>query len=102
MADEQLIEEGLSDSGKVCVAHIQELYSAFDLDEVDGMLVGGEIMGWATLVSMGRFTREETMEQLERNLAAVREWVNQNYEPFKARREMLERLEAGDSGGRLQ
>lgn len=103
MAEEkELVQGHMSETGLLAVARVQELYSEFDLDAIDGILVAGELMGWALLVAFGSLSREQVMAQLERNFESLRMWVGENYEPFKARRAMIERLDAGDSGGRLQ
>lgn len=103
MADEtEIVELQMSEHAQICVAKMQEVIAQFDLTASDAAMATGELFAWAHILGFMTLGKEKMLAQLDRSAGAAHEWANSSFDGFVARAEVVARLNAGESGGRLQ
>lgn len=102
MADTELLEMQITDTGLKCVAALQEVMAQFDLSGQDAAMVTGELFAWAHILGFVPVGKERMMAQMEGSCVSALAWADSNFESFKSRAAIVAAFERGESGGRIQ
>lgn len=102
MADTELVDMQITDTGMRCVARLQEVMAEFDLSGPDAAMVTGELFAWAHILGFMPVGKERMLAQMDRSFASSRLWADDNFEAFKTRAALVAAFERGESGGMMQ
>lgn len=102
MADTEIVEMQITDTGLRCVAALQEVIAQFDLSGPDAAMVTGELFAWAHILGFMPIGKERMLVQMDRSCQSSVAWADANFEGFKARAAVVAAFERGESGGRMQ
>lgn len=102
MADTELVDMQMTDTGQRCVAALQEVIAQFDLSGPDAAMAVGELFAWVHLLGFMSLGKERVLAQMDRSCNSSIEWADENFEGFKARAAIVAAFERGESGGRMQ
>lgn len=102
MAETELVEMQITESGYRCVAALQELMAQFELSGPDAAMVTGELFAWAHILGLMPRGKERMLAQMERSCISAMAYADSNFEGFKARAAVVAAFERGESGGRIQ
>lgn len=95
-------EEKICMSADGCAAFeaLQNVYEASNLTAKDGVCAAADFLVWVMIVSMRR--KEDAIAQLTDMLPGMLQGIEANWAALESRRQVLEALNLGESGGRLQ
>lgn len=98
----EIVDLELSEHGQRCVAALQEVIAEFNLTPSDAVMSAGEVFAWVHLLGFMSVGKERMLMQFDRSAAACREYIEREFEAYRARMEVVAALDRDESGGRLQ
>jgi hypothetical protein len=102
MAEPEIVEYQISEEAIMLVAKVQEVVAEAGLSAPDAVMAIGELFAWVHILCFMSLGKKRVLAQMDRSAAASREWAEISFDGFAARAGVVEALNGGESGGRLQ
>lgn len=101
MADETDVRQMCAgEAGNAAFEQLQEVFIAHNLTASEGVCAGADFIVWVIMTAFRR--KQDAKDQLSAMVPGLLASIDANWDSLEARRQVLDALESGESGGRLQ
>jgi hypothetical protein len=83
-----------------CFEAMQDLYDQYNLSDDDKCCCAGDFFAWAIMQAFD--SKADAIEQMQAMFPQMLKLVEDNWDGLQSRRQVIEALDRGESGGRLQ
>lgn len=100
MADPDEVKMCAGAIGNAAFEEMQDIFIRYNMTASEGVCCAADFVVWVVMTAFIR--KEDAKKQMEAMVPGMVASIEANWDALQARREVLQALDAGESGGRMQ